>query len=401
MRILIADKFLPVGVDALKAAGMEVTSMPDAGADGMADAIKQVDPDVLVVRGTKVKRAALEAGQRLSLVVRAGAGVDNIDMDAASELAIFVANCPGANSAAVAELAFGLLLCCDRRIPDATIALRAGKWEKGNYSKARGLLGRKLGVIGLGSIGMQVVGRAESFGMPVIAWSRSLTPKRAASIGVEFAATPLEVAAASDAVTLHIAADATTKHFIGEAFFHAMRPGAYFINTTRGSVVDPVALKKAIETKKIRAGLDVFDQEPAGNEAPFADPIVQVPGVYGAPHIGASTDQAQEAIAEETVRIIRAYLATGSVHNCVNKSVEPRGKALLVVRHRNKPGVLAAVFEVIGKERINVEDMENVIYAGGASATARIRLAQPLSESSQSALKKCHADILSVTSGTA
>jgi D-3-phosphoglycerate dehydrogenase len=370
---------------------------PTSGArERPIDLPQRHDPDVLIVRSTKVLRPVFEKGQRLSLVVRAGAGYDNIDLAAASELAVFVANCPGKNALAVAELTFALLLACDRRVPDATADLRAGVWKKKEYSKARGLAGRTLGVVGIGNIGLAVIQRAKAFGMRVVAWSRSLTPDRAAELGIQYAETPLMVARAADAVTLHFAATPETKGMIGAEFFDAMKKGAYFINTTRGSTVDHAALKKAIAEKGIRAGLDVFDQEPATDGA-FANDIVNLPGVYGTHHVGASTDQAQEAVADETVRIVLHYQTLGEVSNCVNLCASSPAKALLVVRHRNRPGVLASVFEAISKSGVNVEEMENIIYDGAGSACARIKLGSPLPKESVKALRSSNENIFSVS----
>src|SRR6476619_6724860 len=197
MKILIADKFEQSGTDGLKAAGCEVVSDPDLKDDALREAIAATGADVLVVRGTKVTSAMLDAG-RLSLVVRAGAGYNTIDVAAASKRGIYVSNCPGKNSIAVAELAFALILALDRRIVDNVVALRRGEWNKKEFSKARGLFGRTLGLIGVGKIGQEMIARAHAFGMPVIAWSRSLTPERAVELNVIYKESPVDVAAAAD-----------------------------------------------------------------------------------------------------------------------------------------------------------------------------------------------------------
>src|ERR1700694_325413 len=197
MLILIADKFEQSGRDGLQAIGCEISFQPDLKDDALTEAIGKAKPDVLVVRGTKVTEPMLDAGP-VKLVVRAGAGYNTIDVAAASQRGIYVSNCPGKNSIAVAELAFALILALDRRIADNVIALRRGEWNKKEFSKARGLFGRTLGLIGLGKIGQEMIPRARVFGMPVVAWSRSLTPDRAASLGVELKAAPQEVARASD-----------------------------------------------------------------------------------------------------------------------------------------------------------------------------------------------------------
>ena len=374
MRVLIADKFEKVGVDGLKELDCEVIMQPELTAEQLPDAIRSADPAILIVRGTKVSAAALAAGPSLSLVIRAGAGIDTIDLAAASGRGIFVSNCPGRNSVAVAELAMGLLLSCDRRIPDQVADLRQGRWQKGEYSRARGLYGRTLGIVGLGQIGREIGKRARAFGMRVAAWSRNLTIEEAARIGVEYCQTPLEVARVSDAVSINVASTAETKHLVNAEFLAAMRPGAYLINTSRGSVVDQAALAAAIRSKGIRAGLDVFAAEPSGASAEFTDPIVQEPGVYGTHHVGASTEQAQVAIAHEVLRIVGAFKDTGEVPNCVNRLAKSSARYVLAVRHQNRPGVLAHVFRVLADRHVNVEEVENIIYHGAQATLARVHL---------------------------
>jgi D-3-phosphoglycerate dehydrogenase len=374
MKVLIADKFEKVGVDGLKELGCTVVSQPDVKAEDLPAAIRTHDPHILIVRGKKVTAQALEAGTALTLVIRAGAGIDTIDVAAASSLGVFVSNCPGKNSVAVAELVMGLLLACDRRIPDQVADLRGGTWNKGEYSKARGLHGRTLGIVGLGQIGREIAARARAFGMRVIAWSRSLTHEEAEALGVAYAQTPLEVARLSDAVSVNVAANADTKHLVNAEFLAAMRPGAYLINTSRGSVVDEAALQRAVREKGLRAGLDVFENEPAGSTGSFGNAIAQAPGIYGTHHVGASTDQAQVAIAHEVIRIVQAFQATGEVPNVVNRLARSSATHVLSIRHRNRPGVLAHVFGVLASGAINVEEVENIIYHGAQATLARIHL---------------------------
>ncbi|HUE24459.1 MAG TPA: 3-phosphoglycerate dehydrogenase family protein [Bryobacteraceae bacterium] len=373
MHVLIADKFEQSGQDGLKAAGCEVTYQPGLKEDALAEAVERLRPDVLVVRSTKVPEAVLAAGA-LKLVVRAGAGYNTIDVAAASRRGIYVSNCPGKNSVAVAELAFALILALDRRIADNVVLLRQGQWNKAEFSKARGLFGRTLGLIGVGRIGREMVPRARAFGMPVVAWSRSLTPEAARELSIEHRASPIEVARAADIVSVHVAANAQTSGLIDANFFDAMRPGAYFINTSRAEVVDQVALGWAVRSNGVRAGLDVFAHEPSGGVGDFADDIVKLPGVYGTHHIGASTDQAQEAIAAETVRIVKTFQETGKVPNVVNIARATPATCALVVRHLDRPGVLASVLDLISAARINVQEMENVVFDGAQAAAARIDL---------------------------
>jgi D-3-phosphoglycerate dehydrogenase / 2-oxoglutarate reductase len=396
MKVLVADKFEKSGLDGLKALGCEVVSGPDLKDDALRDAIGSSGAEVLIVRGTKVTRAMLDAG-RLSLVIRAGAGYNTIDVEAASERGIYVANCPGKNSVAVAELAFGLILALDRRVADNTMDLKRNAWNKKEYSKARGLFGRTLGVLGVGGIGKEMISRARAFGMPVVAWSRSLTPQRAQELGVQRKDSPAEVAASCDVASVHVALKPETKGLAGAEFFAAMKPGAFFINTSRAEVVDEAALEKAVREKGIRAGLDVFTGEPAGGMGEVSAPIFQLPGVIGTHHIGASTEQAQEAIAAETVRIVREYIETGRPPNVVNLARKSPACCLLVVRHYDRVGVLAAVFDRLKAADINVQETENIVFEGAKAAVARISLSETPSEAVLDGIRNSSADILELS----
>jgi D-3-phosphoglycerate dehydrogenase / 2-oxoglutarate reductase len=395
MKVLVADKFEKVGIDGLKELGCAVVSEPDVKADALPDLIKRVDPHILIVRGKKVNADALRAGTALTLVIRAGAGIDTIDVSAASDLGVFVSNCPGKNSIAVAELVLGLLLACDRRIPDQVAELKQGRWNKAEYSKARGLYGRTLGIVGLGQIGREVARRAQSFGMAVVAWSRNLTQEEADRLGIGYALTPLDVARVADAITINVAATSETRNLVNADFLAAMKPGAYLINTARGSVLDEAALEEAVRTKGIRAGLDVFQSEPTGGTGEFASRVSSLPGVYGTHHVGASTDQAQVAIAHEVIRIVQSFRATGEVPNVVNRLAKSSATHVLTIRHRNRPGVLAHVFGVLAGASINVEEVENIIYHGAHATLARIHLDGQPDPASLNRIRQGNPDIIS------
>ena len=393
MKVLIADKFEKSGLAGLQGLGCEISYQPDLKDDALVEAVREVAPDVIVVRGTKVTEPMLEAGP-VKLVVRAGAGYNTIDVAAASKRGIYVSNCPGKNSIAVAELAFALILALDRRIADNVITLRQGVWNKKEFSKARGLYGRTLGLIGVGKIGQEMIPRARAFGMPVIAWSRSLTPERAAELGIELMESPKAVAAAADVVSVHLALKPETRNLINVEFFDVMREGTYFINTARGEVVDQQALVSAIRHRGIRAGLDVYALEPTSATGEFQDEVAKEAGLYGTHHIGASTDQAQEAIAAETVRIVEEFKQTGKVPNVVNLAQQTPATHRLVVRHLDRPGVLAAVLDALKAEQINVQEMENIVFEGAAAAVARINLDNAPSQESLRQLEASSPDII-------
>ncbi len=395
MKILIADKFEASGIERLKAGGFDVISEPDTGVDQMQQALQAHDPNILIVRGTQVTAEAIRAANQLSLIVRAGAGCDSIDVAEASRRGVFVANCPGKNSIAVAELTWGLILACDRRLPDQTAELRQRKWNKKEYAKAAGLFGRTLGIVGTGQIGLEVGRRGIAFGMNVVGWSRSLTAAAANRSGIGYCGDLMELARTSDVVSVHVAATSDTKQLINAAFFDNMKPGAFLINTSRGSVVDQDALAAAIRNKGLRAGLDVFAAEPGPGQAPFDDSIVDLPGVYGSHHVGASTEQAQQAIADEAVRIVETFRDRGDVCNCVNLASRTPATTLITVRHLNRPAVLSHVFHVIEEAKINVEEMQNVIYDGAEAACARIQLDDQLSEQQLEKIRQ-NSNVLSI-----
>ncbi len=364
MKILIADKLSPNAVSALEAMDVEVDVQPELQSEELPDAIG--DREVLIVRSTKVTRATIDAAPQLSLIVRAGAGVNTIDVAAASASGVYVANCPGQNADAVAELAIGLLIAADRRIADATLALREGRWEKKAFGDGRGLKGRTLGILGLGAIGRAVLQRAKGLEMQVLAWSRSLTEEKAETLGVKRASSPQEVARAADAVTVHVAAAPETRHLVDQAFLHAMKPGAILVNTSRGEVVDTARLEAAIREKGLRVALDVYEDEPAGGSAAFeARDLAAM--ITGTPHIAASTAQASEAIAAEAIRVVRCYQETGVPANPVNISAQTSAT-------HNRVGVLAGVLDALREDGINIETMQNIIFVDGQAACCSLQL---------------------------
>ena len=372
MKTLIADKFSEAHIARLTQLGCDVTYQPAAKAEELARLIAPYK--ILVVRSKQVTGDTLRAAHELALVLRAGAGVNTIDVKTASARGVFVSNCPGKNSIAVAELVFALLLAIDRRIPDNVAALRAHKWNKKEFSKADGIYGKTLGVVGTGRIGCEVISRAHAFGLRTIAWSRSLTPDKAQQLGVERCENLDDLFRQADIVTLHLALKPDSRRLVNAARLALLKPGAIVINTARGEVVDQAPLQAALQGGKLRAGLDVFDPEPAEATANFNDPILDLPNLYGTHHIGASTEQAQAATAEEAIRIIQTFVQTGIVLNCVNLATRTPAKWQLVVRHYDRVGVLAFVMDQIRRAGINIEEVQNVIFEGAAAASCRIQL---------------------------
>jgi D-3-phosphoglycerate dehydrogenase len=372
MRILIVDEFPAAQVTELQRLGTEVRYQPATKGAALIEASRDVS--ILVVRSTEVPAAVFEAAAALTLVIRAGAGVNTIDVKAASARGVYVANCPGQNAIAVAELTWGLILASDRRIPDNVNALREGRWLKKRFSEAKGLYGRTLGVLGLGAIGRDVARRGLAFGMRVVACSRSLTPDSAHHDGFDFAADPSALARESDVLTVHVPGGRETKNLVSAAVLAALKDGALLVNTARADVVDQEALFREASSGRLRVAADVFENEPRSGEDAFQSRLAQLPGCYGTHHIGASTEQAQNAIAEETVRIIRTFLRTGEVENCVNIARKTPARCQLIVRHHDKVGVLANVLGTIREAGINAQEIENTVFDGAAAACCKIQL---------------------------
>ena len=371
MKVLIADKLADKAIESLRELGGEITNIPDLKSEDIPAEIK--DNEILIVRSTKVTEETIAAADSLALIIRAGAGVNTIALDAAAKKGIHVANCPGKNSDAVAELAIGLLIAADRRISFAHKDMQNGEWKKKEYGKSYGLKGRTLGLIGLGNIGKGVVKRALGLEMNVIGYSRSLTPEKAEEMGIGYCATPLDVAENADAVSLHIAVKPETTHLVNAEFLSKMKDGAILINAARGEVVDTEALKKAVKEKNLRVALDVFENEPKAGVAEFTDTELASIATC-TPHIGASTDQSTEAIAEEVVRIVQEYKTNGIPANVVNIRKHSAAPYSLVVRHQNRVGVLAKVLDTLKNGGINIEEMQNIIFEGGFTATCSLKL---------------------------
>jgi len=306
MRLLLAARLPGQIVDRLKSNGFEVIEADDARDNELTREIEKSLAEVLVVRSTRITRAMMEHSH-LKLIVRAGSGLDTIDTAAAAEFDIRVANCPGKSAAAVAELAFGLLLALDRQIPCATGDLHNGVWRKLHYSSGKGLKGRSIGIAGLGFIGKEIATRALAFGMTVNAWSRSLTSENARLLGINYFSSLAELAGVSEVLSLHLALTPQTHSIVDRAMLAKLRIGSYLINTARAELVVQSALADAIRTQKLRVALDVFHREPTSEGASFEDTIGVMPGTCVTPHIGAATEQSLNAIADETLKILLEY----------------------------------------------------------------------------------------------
>lgn len=379
MTVYIADKLPGEAISELEKLGQSVINNPTASASDLDKGLE--DANVLIVRSTVVSKSCIEKSPNLSLIVRAGAGVNNIDITAASNLGIYVANCPGKNAIAVAELTMGLIISLDRYLADNVAGFKAGKWNKATYSKADGLFGKVLGIVGVGQIGTEVIMRAKAFGMPVVAWSRSLTPQKAEEFDIIHAENIEEVASKCDILSIHLAINPDTKGIISKKILSSLKDGAYFINTSRAGIVDEDALFAELKSGRIKAGLDVFSDEPEAKQGEFTSRFQELENVYVTHHIGASTKQAQLAVAADAVDIVRGYVQEGQVRNWLNRCEHTDAPWQLVVRHFDKPGVIANVMNELKEADINAQELTNVIFEGKKTACCTIQLdAEPPSK---------------------
>jgi len=381
MRVLFADAVGESTVTELEARGH--TCVVDAGLKAGDLPSSLGGFDALVVRSTKVVREVFENADRLALVIRAGAGTNTIDTGAAAARGVLVANLPGRNAIAVAELTLGLLLAVDRRIVDCTVDLRAGRWNKKTYGAARGLFGSTMGILGLGSIGLEVAQRARAFGIDVLALAKpdrsEQVRARAEELHIGMAESLAELLPACDVVSLHLPSKPDTAGLVDRSFLGQMKRGSILLNTSRGDLVDEGALLDALDRQDLRAGLDVFADEPGSGSAEWNSRLAQHPRVVGTHHIGASTRQAQDAIAAGVVEVIDAFVQ-GETPNCVNLTPSRIGSATLTVRHLDRVGVLAHVLDRLSRDRLNVEHMQNRVFRGGDAAVATIDVAGTLSD---------------------
>ena len=396
MKILVADKMEQWGLDQLKGLADELAYEPDLKDDALKQRLAEFNPNVVTVRSTKLPKEILAAGKDLKLVIRAGSGFDTIDTAGAAELDIRVCNCPGMNAVAVAELTMGLIIALDRKIADNVIDLRAHNWKKKHYAKAgRGLKGQTLGIIGAGRIGAEVAQRALAFGMNVLYYHIGRQLQLVDYPNAERADLD-SLIRRSDIVSIHVPGGGGTKHLIDAERIAAMKDGSVLINTSRAAVIDEEAMVAALKSGKLRgAGLDVYGNEPAA-EAPTIDsPLCDLPNVYGTHHIGASTEQAQLAVAEEVVRIIAHFKQTGEAMHCVNMA-QPIANPVLIVQMENKPGGLSAVFEVLSAAKIVAVEMDQTVHDNGQFACAHIRLNQQPDEATIEKIRTGHASIKGV-----
>ena len=368
LKVLVADKFPEKYIQKMKDLQLDVDYQPKLGEKDLLEAAKEVD--ILVVRSTVVNEETISNSKKLNLIIRAGSGVNNINIAAANKKGIYVANCPGMNAVAVAELAIGLMLALDRFIPDNVADFRKGIWNKDKYSKGQGLKGKTLGIIGVGNIGKEVAKRAHAFEMNV--YGKDIT--RIEGVQIKDFSEMNQLLPLCDIITIHLPSTPETKGLFNKKMFSYMKDGALIVNTSRQDVIVEDDLLEAIKEKNIRYACDVFKGEPEAKTGEVKSKLQDNPNVYVTHHIGASTAQAQDAVAEETINIINHFTHSGVIDHWVNRARLTDAHYQLVVKHFDKPGVLAGVLDLLREGNINIEEIENVIFDGGIAASCTMKL---------------------------
>jgi len=339
-KVLISDKLAPEGVTILeREADLEVDVRTDLKPDELSSILGSYD--ALVIRsGTKVTAKLLESAERLRVVGRAGIGVDNVDVEAASKRGIVVMNTPGGNNVTTAEHTISMMLALARHIPQACASLRAGEWRRGDFVGTE-IYGKTLGVVGIGNIGSIVADRARGLRMKVIAYDPFITKEAAGRLGIELVSLE-DLYARSDFISVHTPLTPDTEGLIGQKAFDSMKTGVRIVNCARGGIIDESALEAAVEAGKVAgAALDVFREEPP----PADHPLLRLPQVIATPHLGASTDEAQLNVAIAVAEQVRDYLLHGVIRSAVNvPSVSSEHADLLVpyVKLAEKIGSLHA-----------------------------------------------------------
>jgi D-3-phosphoglycerate dehydrogenase len=382
MKIVVCDPISPKGIALLQQRPeFEVVVLPKRLPEPellpvVADAVA-----LLVRSETKVTRKVIEAAPKLRVVGRAGVGIDNVDVEAATQHGVVVMNTPGGNTVTTAELSFAMLLALARKVPQAYTSMTSGKWDRKLFQGTE-LLGKTLGILGMGRIGSEVAKRALVFGMRVIAYDPYLTEERAKALGAEFADSVDDVYRVADFITVHMPVTPETKHMLNAAAFTKMKPGVRLVNCARGEIISENDLMAALESGKVAgAALDVFAVEPLPADHPYR----KQPNVILTPHLGASTQEAQEKCGIEVAEVVTAYLLTGEVRNAVNlpyldaktyeqvKPYLPLGEALGKLLAQLSPASADRIYVTYGghaRELPNTDPVTRAVLQGFLASSA-------------------------------
>ncbi len=382
MKIVVCDPISPKGIALLQQRPVfEVVVLPKRLPEPellpvVADAVA-----LLVRSETKVTRKVIESAPKLRVVGRAGVGIDNVDVEAATQHGVVVMNTPGGNTVTTAELSFAMLLALARKVPQAHTSMASGKWDRKLFQGTE-LLGKTLGILGMGRIGSEVAKRALVFGMRVIAYDPYLTEERAKALGAEFADSVDDVYRVADFITVHMPVTPETKHMLNAAAFTKMKPGVRLVNCARGEIISENDLMAALESGKVAgAALDVFAVEPLPADHPYR----KQPNVILTPHLGASTQEAQEKCGIEVAEVVTAYLLTGEVRNAVNlpyldaktyeqvKPYLPLGEALGKLLAQLSPASADRIYVTYGghaRELPNTDPVTRAVLQGFLASSA-------------------------------
>lgn len=372
MKILVACPLPDSAIADLRTLGVDTVYEPALPAERLRTALGGVA--VLVTDEKRVAPETIERADSLQLIVHAGVGAGEIALEEASAQGVFVANCPTQHAYAVAELALGLLLALDRQVVESTVALREERWCRNEFMHARGLRGRTLGILGFGDIGRCLVRRARAFGLKIVAWAPGLTTEFPDLPDVEFCNWPRELARASDFVVVLDYGDEEPQRIVDTDFLNSFREGAYLIHVGRPNAVDEEALYDAIPRRKLRVAMDVRSYEPAVDNARFRCKLCTRPNVIGTQHTSAITEQAREAVGGEVVNIVRTFLVSGEVPNCLNLAERSPATWQLMLRVRDQVGVMAAILDAIRADGINAEEVVSRVFTGAKAAWCTVAL---------------------------
>jgi D-3-phosphoglycerate dehydrogenase len=373
MKIVVADAFSPNGIEEMKKMGHEVTYEPKVAGENFVKLMAEVKPVVLIVRSKKVTKEVIDANPKLEMVIRAGAGYDTIDVSHCSQKGIYVCNCPGKNSVAVAELTMGLMIAIDRRIAEGNQLLKEGKWAKGKFADCLGLKGRTVGLLGIGNIGKEVAKRALAFDMKVLAVDPFLTKEQIEGMGATKIETAKELSEQADILSIHVPALPETIGMINKEFLSHLKPDSVIINAARGNLVNEDDILEHLDkVKGFWYGADVFKNEPAGKEADFDHKLAKHPKVVGSHHVGASTLEAETAIGIEAVRMVKEYGASKKVNNCVNLAMDIKKTHCISAKYMSKVGALAAILAILDKNGLKIEELKNEVFKDRKACVSEI-----------------------------
>ncbi|MEM9696444.1 MAG: NAD(P)-dependent oxidoreductase [Myxococcota bacterium] len=384
MQLLVADPLDVAPLEALELMGVEVSYQPDLDEIGLVGAVPNVD--VLVVTETAVPATVFEAALGLGLVIVAEAGHGAVDLDAASQRGVYVANCPKTRNHAVAELVIGMMVALDRELAAAHASLARGRWEHDRFARGKGLAGRTLGLAGLDGPASQVAVVAKALGMDVSVWSEKMSLVKAAALGVRPSPSLGQLFAESDVVSLHLPRKESTRTIVDATALARLREGAIFINTAHADLVDQSALFAAAKRRNLRLGLDALAGAPRverlerfeADEFRLAGDAVHL---CLTPRIAPSTVQARDAVAEEVSHIVRAFLTAEAVPNVVNVVRTTVARYVLVLRSLDRVGVLANVLAVVKRHGLNIAEIRNQNFEGGEAACTKLKVSGRPSDS--------------------